>query len=434
MAGVATSLDLATFEAPFFRDSPKGWSGGRTIVPGYERKPVRPRPAQEGSVSSLRLRRAASVASSALLALMLLGPSAVSAATPTVDVGSLTAQTNTSAASPTTVSIGETIWFRTTLQNKDSSTISQLFLGVFSDATLYSYGTPVTYAATLTKNGDTVSGGCGPGINGAQVTCSVRNVKPEDTVQATFVLVVPATDANGDPYAGHAQCPIGDGSGYANVLSPDVTYLDGPATCVLSEWSSNGAPSSDGGSSHGDTWNFNDGVLINSDLTDFRSRWVVDQLKVENDQIINADNPHATTAFSPQTGIPVTVEDIDCVVSHYSDPDDVPAICATLTGFGEVSRVDVAGGGPLECPTVGDPHAPCVYHFMLKLDSVEVSSNPKGVNHVYPGGFETIVTKCAFAKGSAVPRTVPCITVKKLSGGDLQVDVWTLHNGGLRLF
>ena len=388
-------------------------------------------------MSSLRLRRVASVTTSALLALMLLGPGVASAATPTVDVGSTDAQTNTSGASPTTVSIGETVRFQTTLQNKDSSTISQLFLGVFSDGTLYSYGTPVTYAATLTKtsaNGNTVSGDCGPGASGTQVDCSVRNVKPDDIVQATFVLVVPATDGNGDPYAGQAECPIGDGIGYDNVLSDNVRYLDGPAMCVLSMWSANGDPSSDGGTSHGDTFNFNDGVLINDDLQDYRSRWVVDQTEVANDQGVSPANPHSTKAIAPLTGIPVTVEDIDCDAAHYSDPGDVPTICTTLTGFGQISRVDVAGGTALECPTEENPHAPCVYHFTLKLDNSEVTSNPKGVNHVYPGGFETITSKCTFAKGSTVPSAVPCIVVKKLPGGDLQVDVWTLHNGNIRLF
>ncbi|MCI0581543.1 MAG: hypothetical protein L0227_01405 [Chloroflexi bacterium] len=371
-------------------------------------------------------RRAAGAVSAALVALMLIGPTTVSAATPIVDVGSLTAQTNSSGASPAKVLIGQTVQFRTTLQNKDSSTISQLFLGVFSDATLYSSGTPVKYAATLTKNGAVVNGGCGPGSNGAQVSCSVRNVKPLDIVQATFVLVVPAIDANGDPYSGQTSCPIGDGIGYANVLSPDVTTLDGPATCVLSEWSSNGAPSSDGGSSHGDTWNFNDGVQISDDFENFSGRFVVDgSLIVANSQAIDHANPHSTLAYSPVTGIGVTVEDIDCTI------EPVDPLCDGLAGFGQISRVnvnnDVDDSGIT--PTT-------LLHFYLQFDSSEleqgVNAGNISIEHVYPGGSETIDTSCTFAKKSVIPNNAPCIVAKNLPGGDLGVDVWTFHNGALR--
>jgi hypothetical protein len=378
-----------------------------------------------------------------LLALMLLGPSGALAATPTVSVGSTSATATGTGASPTVVSIGDTVRFQSTLRNDDSSTISQLFVQGFSEASVYSFGTPTQYAVSITKNDAVVDNGCAASTD---LSCSVRNVKPTDVVKVTVVYKVPrfAAGSTTVDYGGRPTCDMGFAQGFDTSTSP-VTYntpddttspdLVGPAVCVHFVWSTSGNTTSDGGgTSHGDVWSWYDGAKINSQLTDFRALWVVDQLFVENTQTINADNPHSTRAYAPTAGIPVTVEDIDCDASHYPDPGDVPAICATLTGFGEVSRVDLAGGAPLECPTVGDPHAPCVYHFMLKLDNIEITSSPKGVNHVYPGGFETITTKCTFAKGSSVPSTISCITVKKLPGGDLQVDVWTLHNGSIRLF
>ena len=85
-------------------------------------------------MSFLRLRRVASIASSALLALMLLGPSAASAATPSVIVGSTSETATGTGASPTVVSIGDTVRFQSTLKNTDTSTISQLYVQGFTDA------------------------------------------------------------------------------------------------------------------------------------------------------------------------------------------------------------------------------------------------------------------------------------------------------------
>lgn len=394
-------------------------------------------------MSSSRFRRFGAIISAALFGLAVVGPNvAVAAGTPTVAVGSSSPDVNGTSATPGTVSIGDTVRFQTSLRNDDSSTISQLYLAVFSDATLYSYGKPLTYAVTFTKNDSTVNGACGIGTNGAQINCSVRNVKPHEWVTATFVLKIPTTYSDGTAYAGSTDsngsqrdCPIGDGIGYANVTAADIPVLTKPATCVLSMWSSTGAPSSDGGNSHGDTWNFNDGVAINGNVQDFRGRYVQQngQSIVENDQDLREGNPHSTRAYAPSTGIPVTVEDIDCTTSTNT-------LCAYFTtGFGQVSRIDVNGGADVS-GTAGTT----LLHFYMKLSGSEVpnGANANNVNilHFYDDGTgtgtftsETISERCATFRGSSTP-TNACITVAKLKGGGLAIDVWTYHNGGLRGF
>jgi hypothetical protein len=351
---------------------------------------------------------------------MLLGPNAALAATPTVSVGSTSPTATVSGASPSVVSIGETVRFQSTLQNSDPSTISQLFVKGFSDATIYSYGTPTVYTVALTRNGSTVNNACAAA---ADLSCSVRNVKPLDVIQVTVVYKVPLVNAGTtDPYSGDATCPLGYAQGYGTLPDP-ASFVDGPAVCVLVQWSTTGAPSSDGGTSHGDVWNWYDGAMINGDLQDFRSRWVVQsgQFIVANDQVINVDNPHSTQAIVKTADIPVSVEDVEC--------PPAPALCEGLAGFGEVSQVDV-NGGSIPGTTW--------YHFVLQADSSEIpngtNQNNVVVNHIYDGGFETIVDRCTISNATGEPtNTEACIVVKKLAGNDLRIDVWSLHNGGLRL-
>jgi hypothetical protein len=210
--------------------------------------------------------------------------------------------------------------------------------------------------------------------------------------------------------------------------------------CVQFVWSTTGSTPSDGGTSHGDVWSWYDGATINPDLKDFRSRWVVDQFSVENDQVISSGNPHSTKAIVKTSDIPVTVQDLACPAS--------PALCEGLAGFGQVSHVDV-NGGSIPGTTW--------YHFVIQADSSEIPSgtnqNNVVVNHSWTQTgvdcdgvtpldpvttqvtcYETIVDRCTIAKQTGEPTNAEaCIVVKRLSGNDLMVDVWTHHNGAIRL-
>ena len=140
-----------------------------------------------------------------------------------------------------------------------------------------------------------------------------------------------------------------------------------------------------------------------------------------------AATPHSTLAFSPVTGIGVTVEDIVC------DGASDDALCTELgAGFGQISKVNVNDDEDTNGIT-----STTLLHFYIQLDSSEIpqgtNANTVSVLHAYPGGFETIVRRCTFDRKATVPNNASCITVKNLPGGDLGVDVWTLHNGGLRL-
>lgn len=361
-----------------------------------------------------RLTRFAAGAVTASLAAMLLTVGGALAATPRADWGSISATSTVSSASPPLSKDGQTVWFETTFQNTDTSTISQLFLNGITDAAVYSVGKPLTYAVSATVDGK-ASTGC---ANATPLSCSFRNIKPLSVIQVAVVYQVPA-----DPYAGSASCPFGKSQGYG--VLPAGT-LDGPALCTLLQWSSNGSPSSDGGTSHGDTWNWYDGVALTTDK-DYQGSYVFDGSLsvVQNSQAVGPTNRQATIAFSPANGIPVTVQDGPAANASCNS---AVVDCSLL--FGEWSIVSVNNGQPIP------GQASTLYEFQITFDSSEIPSglnaNNLEIYHTYSGGDEVISTACTFARGSTTPGNAPCLTIQKLKGGDLRVTIWTFHNGGFK--
>jgi hypothetical protein len=328
-----------------------------------------------------RVRRAASVLTSALLALMLLGPSAALAATPDLSP--------TFSVIPTTVKNGDYVAFRASIRNDDTSTVSQLFLVELLRDPSLTLLTPIT----------TSQGTCD--TTGATFMCTLGQLKPHRTATVTAVFQTPLT---------------------------------GTSATESLEFNTTGLGSGGGDNSHGDSWPSGPMTVALSTSDDFGGRYVLNSnlTIVENSQALSNANPHSTRAYAPTTGIGVTVEDIDCTTS--TDP-----ICdGFTTGFGQVSKVNVNEGLDVS----GDPGT-TLLHFYLQLDSSEIpqgsNANNVSVIHTYidetTGELttETIDTSCTFARRSTTPNNAECITVKNLPGGDLGVDVWTYHNGTLRL-
>lgn len=340
-------------------------------------------------MSFVRHRRVASVITSALLALMLIGPGTVQAAVPVL--------TPSWTVIPTTVHNGDYVAFRASIKNDDTSTVSQLYLVelVARDPNLTLFSISPSQGSCDTS--------------GATFMCSLGQLKPNRTATVTAVFSTAAT---------------------------------GTSATERWEFNTTGLGSGGGDNSHGDSWSsfFTDDSETVVDLLkvalsssdDFGGRYVLNNnLKiVENSQALSSANPHSTRAYAPVTGIGVTVEDIDCLTT--TDADALLLCAQFTTGFGQVSLVNVNDDVDDSGIT-----ATTLLHFYLQLDSSEIpqgtNANAVSVFHVYPGGSETIETSCTFAKKGTTPNNAPCITVKNLPGGDMGVDVWTFHNGGLRL-
>lgn len=301
---------------------------------------------------------------------------------------------------PTTVKDGDYVAFRAQITNDDTSTVSQLFLvETARDPNL----TLVSGAVTASQ------GSCS--TTGATFNCSLGQLKPHKTAKVTAVFTTAA-------------------------ITPPA-----PDYSATESWEFNtvGLGSGGGDNSHGDKWQSVDSAgnpLLVAQVTsdpDFGGRYVLDAnlLVVENSQAINNTNRHSTRAYSPGFGIGVTVEDVDCTITN---PD--PICVLFTTGTSAVSKVNVNDGIDVS----GTPGT-TLLHFYLQADSSELlagqSASNLVVTHVYFDGAtpvtETISTRCLFLKKSPTPTNAPCITVKNLGGGDLGVDVWTFHNGGMRI-
>ena len=132
----------------------------------------------------------------------------------------------------------------------------------------------------------------------------------------TVILTSPASSVGAPTTA-----PSGS-DGYQG--SNGLVGFNGPAFCVDLRWSANGAPSSDGGTSHGDYFNWFDGAGLSGDATNFRGRFVYLEGQKVVGNSLNVSN-------SNKQGTQVTVNDLNVPVTVLDGPT-IPSICTgTIT-------------------------------------------------------------------------------------------------------
>lgn len=318
-------------------------------------------------------RAGSAAAASTLIALQLMAGASIAA---------VPLATATATAVPSTVTPGDVAGYVVQYRNDDSSTISKVALtATMSDGFAYAVQSATTSAGSCKT-------GTGP------LSCSLGNVKPGATV--TIVLGLTTSTAS----------------------SSVTTTFD---------FTSGGSTPTDGGTSHGDSWFASATTALSAD-PNFRGRFVAKstQQTVENLQTLSATNPHATKVIAPVTLIPVTVQDgpataLACGGAFTQCP---------ATAFGETSQISVDGGRTFASP----------FKVIVSFDSSEI---PSGVNqgnikiyHQWSDGFGTgeqlLADRCVTAKGASTPSNAPCVTVRKLPGNDLEVTVWTFHNGSMK--
>ncbi|MEW5990352.1 MAG: hypothetical protein AB1736_03270 [Chloroflexota bacterium] len=306
------------------------------------------------------------LATSTLLALMLLVPAGTSAATPGLVQFSYPA--------PATVAEGELAAVVFGVTNSGKSTVSQLFL----DDVFYDGG---TFLKAYPSQGSCTADG---------TSCTFGQLKPKKS--ASVILVITPTSA---------------------------------AVSVTGTFNTTGLGSGSDDASHGDQWDVAASVSVSSDTQDVGGRFIdLDgNLLVQNSQELSDTNPHSTRVVAPQTLIGVSVEDGTVVVQ--CGEEGYPA-CPSGTLFGETSIIHVAQGGAF----------PDGFQVVIGFDRSEIvgaNANSLTIYHTYGDGeSEVIDTKCSFAKGSSTPKSLPCLTVENIGGGDLQATIWTTHNGVMR--
>ncbi len=354
--------------------------------------------------------------------------SVVFAATPTVAWGSLAPNTVTTGAQPALVSAGRTASFTVSLRNDDTSTISQLYLKAVTQADQPAPEvTGLYYVGTARKT-------CAqPSTTQTTLSCSFTKVKPGEviTVQVGYTVPLGLSDTCLEGRAKNFGTPLND-----QVPPTPNTIGSGGMFCVDFVWSTTGATTSDqNNTSHGDVWNFYDGVATTAD-TDVGSTYVFDKSQfVVGNGPTSDTNGQSTKIEVNQAlqGVGVAdgthVESIDCSTSSLSATD-----CAAFNKykFAEWSELTVGTTGTQ--PT-GAAFAvtmsinPAVYPFPSG-----VNKNNLAVYHTYTtptGGTveEIIKTAC-----SGATPTLPCISSLTVSKTLIEVTFLTGHNGKAGMF
>ena len=281
----------------------------------------------------------------------------------------------TNEALPPIVTAGDVVGFRANLFYTDTSTLSKAFVTIFTT------GTGTNRYLLATRNGATVANACSIGtVVAGMVSCTFKTVRTNDHLAVTVAFDLVASPATADGV-----------------------------------WSSSGSPMTDGGTSHGDTWQDPNGAASASvgasggDYAGFFS--IVADSSVANGQSVSTTNIQATKLVGIPAGVAATV----------LDGKDATGTCTTTATidctklFGEWSDVAVGDG-----QTFASPFSIVITFF---------AGTPKGFVHVYTdanGAQQELIGPCPRKDPAS---GAPCFT---WSSKDKAATIYTFHNGGVR--
>jgi hypothetical protein len=278
--------------------------------------------------------------------------------------------TPTSRALPGTFSAGNSAGFEGTFTYEDGSTLAKLYLVINTT------GAASNTYLSVEKNGRAVSG-CTPGVT---VSCVFKTVR------------------------------LGDRFVVRSAYAPGEGVTEVTATFV---WSTTGATSSDGGTSHGDTWPTEPVKLsstLSTDSTNFGGGFIVTNgAGVGNAQSVSSSNRQAAKLASLPAGVPATVLDGPSAQDGHA--------CGTVdcsTAFGEWVEVEVADGD-----TLGTAFQIVITYYQ---------GAPKAFVHEYVDDNDVTQYEPILACAKKSP-TIPCFTWNPRTN---QATITTFHNGSWR--
>jgi hypothetical protein len=272
------------------------------------------------------------------------------------------------------------------------------------------------------------------GGNDAGYFATVKNNGPSN-INALTLTVTPASTPNATPsyFSGLAWSVGGPGSctatgklvctlGTVNAgvsISFTVAYgvpanQSGSFDVEFSLKAATGDTGSDhGGTSRGDSFSkvAKTGVSSNANVD---GGFVVGDTAYADNQSVGRNNKQATSLTSPETLIPVTIEDgittgVNCT----------GAACAGV--FGEWSKMSVANG-----KTYGAPFKVTLLVWGGAVPGGTKVEDVKFVHVLDDGTTEVISQACTPSTGT--PTNAECLTVTKV-GKDFKIVVWLFKNG-----
>lgn len=274
--------------------------------------------------------------------------------------------------SPAFVSNGALAAFTVTATNKGPSNISQLYLTGPADAPVYG----VEAFATVNLVDVPLSGVC---TTSGQLLCSFGAVNALDSVTVTVAVTAPSK---------------------------------GTSWTADFEWSTTGYVSGKN-NSHGDAFPYTFPVTLSSDKDHAGTYvWDASQTQVQ-DTGIGHNNTQSTKVKVNVTRIPLSVQDgsaITCVGYDVSCP---------TTFFGETSVVNVDN----------DTFQDNLFVIVIQIYHGPNANKVNGVYHSwYAGGnHDEYIGLCT----TSTP-TSPCVQPQNMQGGNLQLTIYTYHNGNYR--
>lgn len=331
-------------------------------------------------MSHHRAARLVTVATSALLALMLLGPGLVSAAAPGWSLTAVAGKLPT--ALPPDVSSTGVAAYTFTIKNTGPSNISQLYL-----------------TADLPSAFFDSSRACVTQTNSPNLFCSLGALNNGDSIDFTVAFQASGSgtfnpglqfNTTGATTSDHKKRSHGDNLDVTfNTLCADLTTVNG--TCLHSS-------------------------------TDFAGTWSLDGSNLNTTGTLGRNNPQNTTVHPPSAHIPVTVDDsglitFDCTASPK---------CSHVYGVWTSLHVNN-----------GATYSGSAFQVTLVLYG---KSLPNGVGtadiavlHVLDGGgVETLTQSGNACPATPSSTTADCIASVTKVGQNYNIVLWLIQNGGLR--
>ena len=339
----------------------------------------------------------------------------VLAATPTVAWGSLTPDTVTTGAQPAVVSAGRVASFTVSLRNDDTSTISQLYLKAVTQASA-----PAPEVTGLYFVGTTRSTCTQPSATQTTLSCSFRNVKPNDVVTVQVGYTVPLGTAS--------SCLQGRAKNFGPTGTAPISGAN--MFCLNFVWSTTGATTSDqNNTSHGDVWNFYDGVATSSD-PDVASTYVFNasQFTVANGAL-GGTNGQSTKIVVNKSLQGVTAADGEPISSINCSTSSLPAAeCAKFNKYRFAEWSELVVG------TTGTQPGGAAFAITMSVNPA-IYPLPSGVNknslvvyHTYTTTSGTVEETISRTCAGTTP-TLPCLSSVTVSKTLIQVTFLTEHNG-----
>ncbi len=277
--------------------------------------------------------------------------------------------------SPAFVSNGGLAAFTVSATNNGPSNISQLYLTGPADAPVYG----VQAYATVSGANVPLSGVC---TTSGQLLCTFGAVNALDSVTVTVAVTAPSS---------------------------------GTSWMADFEWSTTGYVTAQKGhnNSHGDAFPFTFLVTLSSDKDHAGTYvWDANQTQIQ-DSAIDRRNPQSTKVNVNVTKIPLSVEDGSSIACVGYD-----VTCPT-TLFGETSVVNVDN----------DHFQDNLFVIVIQIYHGPNANQVNGVYHSWTAGgnHDESIGLCT----TSTP-TSPCVQPQNIGGGNLQLTIYTYHNGNYR--